>query len=696
MHRYGSRVLGRLVRAGLSTRVVAGLVAVIFLTAAATALPAYGLIHSELERQAWSRVEQGATSSIALLKAEQDQLDQLAMLGAQRPTLRSLLRDGNQRDLEAYLTAFAAGASADRFLMWSPDGDLIAGDAIPGLEQDEASATAPGMFIARGAADPVGILSTGRVADTSGRTLATLALIRWLDGDALRQLKAETGLDQSILLDGVRQATTLQAAEDETALNRLAAGALATIDVGAKPFYSVITPAGDPQGRVVLETALSVEGMHRQERAAHQSLLASTVVFAAVASTAAMLLSRSLTRPLDRLRGAARRISRGDLDTPVPIPPGPAEVALLASALEESRVRTRRSLDDLRREKSWSDSLIQSIVEGIVTVDQSGRIASFSSGAERLIGWRAADAIGRPVAAVLRTPNGTSFMEQLPRPGGRRPVQVLDRAGRTMTLSVTDARVRFPASGEGDLALVLRDVSEDEAVRQLRSYFLANISHEFRTPLSAINASVELLLEDLDELTTDDIAGLLRSVNLSVTGLQTLIDNLLESLSIEAGRFTVRRHPSDLGRVIEQAARIMRPLLDRREQPLRVEVPPRLPLIRIDPMRVTQVVVNLLSNASKYSPVRQPIELKVAGPAEGEVRVSVADRGEGIAPADRENLFRRFVRLEPTDPGQYGVGLGLSVVKAIVDEHGGRVGVEPRPGGGSIFWFTLLLKGELR
>jgi signal transduction histidine kinase len=77
------------------------------------------------------------------------------------------------------------------------------------------------------------------------------------------------------------------------------------------------------------------------------------------------------------------------------------------------------------------------------------------------------------------------------------------------------------------------------------------------------------------------------------------------------------------------------------------------------------------------------------------VRVSVADRGEGIAPPDRENLFRRFVRLEPADPGQYGVGLGLSVVKAIVEEHGGRVGVEGRPGGGSVFWFTLPLRGGL-
>ncbi len=337
----GSRLLGSLVRARLSTRLIVGLVGVIFVTVMASGLPAYGLIRMELERQAWSRVEQGATSSLALLNAGQAQLDQLATLGAQRPTLRSILHEGNRQDLEAYLTAFADGAGVDRFLLWSPKGDLIGGVAIPGLDWDEARATGAGVFIAGGAAEPVGIQATARVGDASGSTIGTLTLIRWLDDDALLQLKTETGLDQSILLDGARQATTLSGAGEGTPINPPKADRLAAMTIGAKPFYCASTPVGDPQGRVLLETALAIEGIRQQERAALQSLLASTVVLAAVASTVAVLLSRSLTRPLDRLTAAARGISRGDLDTPVPIPPGPAAVGLLASALEDSRVRTR-------------------------------------------------------------------------------------------------------------------------------------------------------------------------------------------------------------------------------------------------------------------------------------------------------------------------------------------------------------------
>ena len=268
-------------------------------------------------------------------------------------------------------------------------------------------------------------------------------------------------------------------------------------------------------------------------------------------------------------------------------------------------------------------------------------------------------------------------------------MRVLHRTGRPLTLATTAASVRPPDGEAAQLALVVRDITEEEFVQSLRSYFLANISHEFRTPLSAINASVELLLEDLEGLTASELRELLDSIHRSVTGLQTLIDNLLESLSIEAGRFSVRRRPVQLPQLIDEAARVMQPLLNRRRQELICEVPAQLAPLSIDPMRITQVLVNLLSNASKYSPVQERILLTVEAPDGRAVRVSVADRGEGIPPAERENLFRRFVRLSASDAPQYGVGLGLSVVKAIVEEHGGEVGVDERPGGGSVFWFTL-------
>jgi len=195
--------------------------------------------------------------------------------------------------------------------------------------------------------------------------------------------------------------------------------------------------------------------------------------------------------------------------------------------------------------------------------------------------------------------------------GGIQHVNVKTSKGGEITLAVTSAPLHSPKDRANQTALVIRDISEEEAARRLRSYFLANISHEFCTPLTALYASVELLLEDSEELSLAEIAELLNSIHLSVTGLQTLIDNLLESTSIEAGHFRIRCHPTDLGDVLTNALQVMRPLLERRRQHLSLAIPPQMPLVNADPTRLTQVLVNLLANASKYSPMETTIDLSL-------------------------------------------------------------------------------------
>ena len=226
-------------------------------------------------------------------------------------------------------------------------------------------------------------------------------------------------------------------------------------------------------------------------------------------------------------------------------------------------------------------------------------------------------------------------------------------------------------------------------------YFIANVAHEFRTPLSALAASVELLMDQAPELSQAEMGELLRTLHLGVLGLQTLVDNLLESASIEAGHFRVSPRPSDLKKIIADATATMHPLLEKYNQRLVLQVPQELPDVLADPRRVAQVLVNLLSNASKYGPSDEEIELKAAF-EDGWVRVAVADRGPGISDGRREMVFRRFEYPSAAEgPTKVGAGLGLSVVKAIVEAHGGRAEVEDRPGGGSIFWFTLPVAREI-
>jgi len=237
-------------------------------------------------------------------------------------------------------------------------------------------------------------------------------------------------------------------------------------------------------------------------------------------------------------------------------------------------------------------------------------------------------------------------------------------------------------------------VTEEQALRNLRSFFLANISHEFRTPLSTLNASIELLMDQADDLSPGEIRELLNPTHLSLLSLQSLIDNLLESSSIEAGSFRLRRRVVNLEEVMAEALTIVRPLMERRRQAIAVSEPARMPTLSADRARLTQALVNLLSNASKYSPIGCPIDLHISQTGDV-VRLAVADRGPGVSPEDRVNLFRRFMRLDPqAGDEQYGIGLGLYLVKRIAEAHGGGVGVDDRPDGGAVFWMDFPLVVE--
>jgi signal transduction histidine kinase len=226
----------------------------------------------------------------------------------------------------------------------------------------------------------------------------------------------------------------------------------------------------------------------------------------------------------------------------------------------------------------------------------------------------------------------------------------------------------------------MRDETEVEAVRRMRDAVLANISHEFRTPLSAQLASIELLLDRLAELPTAQIAQLVYSLQRGALRVTQLIDNLRESVRIEAGQGSIRRQAVMLDDVVEEAVDMTRPLLDQRAQEVVLDLPYPLPAIQGDASRLTQVMVNLLANASKFAPTGTPIS--IGGIVrEHELSLWVDDQGPGLPAVAGQALFGRFVRAPDGEPEQNGMGLGLWIVKSIVERHGGHVDAQTRPVG---------------
>jgi signal transduction histidine kinase len=266
--------------------------------------------------------------------------------------------------------------------------------------------------------------------------------------------------------------------------------------------------------------------------------------------------------------------------------------------------------------------------------------------------------------------------------------------GQERLLSISKANLIPPVASDAERALVLRDVTNEEYIHRLLGNFMANITHEFRTPLAALEASSELLLDNLHSLSQSEIEDLLVSLNLGIINLQTLIDNLIEAASIEAGRFKVSLQAVSFDAILKEALEIMQPLVERYDLRLAASPITGPILVTADRRRTVQILVNLLSNAIKYSPENGLIKINHFFVAD-KLRIEVIDEGGGVPLDQRNNLFRRFSH--PNIPGErtkQGVGLGLSVVKAIVEAQQGEVGITDHPEGGNCFWFTLPLAKE--
>jgi two-component system sensor histidine kinase KdpD len=215
------------------------------------------------------------------------------------------------------------------------------------------------------------------------------------------------------------------------------------------------------------------------------------------------------------------------------------------------------------------------------------------------------------------------------------------------------------------------------------------VAHELRGPLAAVATSAELLVADWEVLEPPQMHQMVRAVHRGTIWLQGLVENLLCAASISDGRFQIRPQPVSLLEVAEEVRPVVEPILGQRGQGLRLKSRVGRTEVRADPRRLGQVLINLILNASKFAAPQTPIDLTLTPRAQA-VRVAVADRGPGLPEGSTPRLFEPFYRAaSAVRSGPEGVGLGLAIVRWIVEAHGGQVGADNRPGGGARFWFDL-------
>jgi two-component system phosphate regulon sensor histidine kinase PhoR len=401
---------------------------------------------------------------------------------------------------------------------------------------------------------------------------------------------------------------------------------------------------------------------------------------ALVALGVALLLARAIASPIAEL--TARTSDPAALHELPVDPDAPEEIRRLARALRGMAQSIRAEHRVAESERDRLAALVTELEDAIVIVDADDRVRLANPAAERLLGHRL---VGRRLIEILRE---HEILDAIARA----------RAGTTTVAHVERVhprrfvRVVAKALEDGQLVVAMQDLSTLRRLETVRRDFIANLSHELRTPIASLKAMAEALeqgaLEDA-AAARDFVARIHREVD----GLSELVGELLTLSRIESGADRVQAISISPVALIEEAIERMRPLAERARVIVTADVASDLPLVRADPEMIGRVLSNLVHNAVKFTPAGGAVRVW-ARARDGMVAVDVVDSGEGIAASDLDRVFERFFKSDPARAGA-GAGLGLSIARHVVQAHGGSISAtSDGPGRGSTFTFTLPVATE--
>ena len=441
---------------------------------------------------------------------------------------------------------------------------------------------------------------------------------------------------------------------------------------GESPSLFVAVPVDG--GMVRIASGLGqVEATMARSRSAILGAAALALVFGSVL---AYFAGQSIAQPLTALGAAARAIAGGSL--PRFPRSGVPEIDALVQALRQMHRQLADRFDELRGEQAQSTALVETMVEGVIAADGRGHIETANPAARRLLGYGERDPLP-DLRALFRAKAAREVVDAV--------LQGVSIQNRQLDLDGRVILVNARPLVAGGAVLVLHDLTEVRRLEAVRRDFVANVSHELKTPLTSISGYAETLLGDPPDTATT--RRFVETILSNARRMQRLVDDLLDLSRIESGRWQPRPEQVELAAVVDEVRSELDDRAAQRGVRIEADLGADAATVFADPEALRQVLVNLVDNSVRYAPRGGRVTCRSRRDGAGTL-VSVVDDGTGIAREHLARIFERFYRADPSrsrDEG--GTGLGLAIVKHLVEAHGGRATAESERGRGTAVhcWF---------
>ncbi len=438
----------------------------------------------------------------------------------------------------------------------------------------------------------------------------------------------------------------------------------------------------------VVRTAMAVTAIDRTLGAIRSKVLFGGLIAAVFAALLSLLVSRRISLPLEQMKQGAERFAKGELEERMAVR-GAEEIRGLAEAMNKMAAQLDDRIRTVLRQRNEQEAVLASMVEGVLAVDTDERIIRLNQAAEKLLSIESTRAQGQRIQEVVRKADLQRFIARALESSDPVEGDIVFHGEQERFLQAHGTALKGSQGQDIGVLIVLNDVTRLRRLENVRRDFVANVSHELKTPITAIKGFVETLMDGAINQ-PEDAQRFLAIITKQADRLNAIIDDLLDLSRIEqdAERHHIVLQPGSVNEVIQSAIQSCE--IQANERSITMESSAEAELsARINPALLEQALVNLINNAIKYSEPGSKVRVEGVKTAEG-VMVRVRDSGCGIAREHLPRLFERFYRVDKArSRKQGGTGLGLAIVKHIVQTHGGQVSVESTPGMGSTFTIVL-------